>query len=49
MPTATGVKRDYFSTNRRAATIGYEPTHTSLRTLLKEIDALLELHDGGRT
>ncbi len=45
---ATGLKPNYFSTNRRAATFGYEPTRTSLQTLSEEIDALLDLRGGGR-
>ncbi len=45
--TATGVKPNYYSTNRRAASTGYQPSRTSLETLTEEIDALLELRDGG--
>jgi nucleoside-diphosphate-sugar epimerase len=48
-PTATGMKPSYYSTNRRAASVGYEPSRTSLRTLTEEIDALLELREGGRS
>ena len=46
--TATGLKPNHYSTNRRAASVGYEPSLTSLETLTEEIDALLELHGGGR-
>jgi nucleoside-diphosphate-sugar epimerase len=45
---ATGIKPNYYSTNQRAAVVGYEPTRTSLQTLTEEIDALLELREGGR-
>lgn len=45
--TATGVKPNYYSENRRAASVGYEPSRTSLETLTEEIDALLELREGG--
>ncbi|HEY5541343.1 MAG TPA: NAD-dependent epimerase/dehydratase family protein [Coriobacteriia bacterium] len=45
--TATGMKPNYYSTNRRAASVGYEPSRTSLQTLTEEIDALLELREGG--
>lgn len=44
---ATGVKPNYYSTNRRAASVGYRPSRTSLETLAEEIDALLELRKGG--
>ncbi len=45
---ATGIKPNYYSTNRRATSFGYKPSRTSLRTLTEEIDALLELREGGR-
>ncbi len=38
---ATGLKPNYYSTNRRAASLGYEPRWTSLECLTKETDALL--------
>lgn len=47
--TATGIKPNYYSTNRRAASVGYEPTRSSRQTLTEEIDALLELREGGRS
>ncbi len=46
-PAATGIKPFYYSTNRRAATLGYAPTRTSVQSLTKEIDALLEARSGG--
>ena len=46
-PPATGIKPHYYSTNRRAALIGYTPTRTSIQSLTKEIDALLESRNGG--
>jgi nucleoside-diphosphate-sugar epimerase len=45
---ATGIKPNYYSTNRRAASVGFEPSRTSMQTLTEEIDALLELREGGR-
>ena len=45
---ATGVKSRYFSTNRRAASIGYAASQTSLQTILRETDALLEARIGAR-
>lgn len=48
-PSATGVKPNYYSTNRRAASIGYKPSRTSLRTLIEEIDALLKSREGSQT
>ena len=47
--TATGLKPNYYSTNRRAASIGYAPSRTSLETLVQEIDALLALHESDRS
>ena len=47
-PTSTGMKPGYYSTNRRAATLGYEPARTSMQSLAREMDALLQLHEGGR-
>lgn len=47
-PSATGLKPNYYSTNRRAASLGYQPSLTSLQTLSEEIDVLLELRKGGR-
>ena len=47
--TATGVKPNYYSTNRRAESMGYKPILTSLQTLTEEIDALLELQEGGHS
>lgn len=47
--SATGVKPNYYSTNRHAASVGYEPSRTSLRTLTEEIDALLELRESDRS
>ncbi|NTU70751.1 MAG: NAD-dependent epimerase/dehydratase family protein [Coriobacteriia bacterium] len=38
---ATGLKPNYYSTNERAASLGYAPSRTSLQTLTEEIDALL--------
>jgi nucleoside-diphosphate-sugar epimerase len=46
--TATGIKPNYFSTNRRAASLGFAPARTSLESLVKEIDVLLEVHRGGQ-
>ena len=40
---ATGLKPNYYSLNRRAESVGYTPSRTSLETLTEEIDALLEL------
>ncbi len=40
---ATGNKENYYSTNHRAAGIGYAPAHTSLETLCTEMKALLEM------
>lgn len=37
---ATGAKRNYFSTNRRAETVGYLPKTTSLGTILNELSLL---------
>lgn len=47
MPAATGVKPYYYSTNRRASGSGYLPTKTSIQSLTKEIDALLETRNDG--
>lgn len=38
---ATGDKPYYFSTNRRAATLGYEPTYSSKRGIIEEVRAIL--------
>ena len=46
-PAATGVKPYYYSTNRRASGSGYLPTKTSIQSLTKEIDALLEARKHG--
>lgn len=45
---ATGLKPNYYSLNRRAATFGYQPTRTSLQVLTEEMDAMLESRKGGR-
>jgi nucleoside-diphosphate-sugar epimerase len=45
--TATGVKPHYYSSNRRAASVGYLPTMTSIESVTKEIDSLLESRSGG--
>ncbi|WP_129128412.1 NAD-dependent epimerase/dehydratase family protein [Geomonas oryzae] len=39
--TATGVKSNYFSENRRAAAFGYRPRFTSLDCILRETEAIL--------
>lgn len=39
---ATGVKRHYYSVNRKAAVFGYQPQYSSLETVCTEITALLE-------
>jgi len=44
-PTATGLKPNYYSRNRPAATIGYAPSRTSLGSLSEEIDALLDMRE----
>lgn len=41
MPDATGSKPMYFSTDRRAASIGYQPEWTSLEALFRATDALM--------
>ncbi|MCL5886994.1 MAG: NAD(P)-dependent oxidoreductase [Actinobacteria bacterium] len=38
---ATGLKPNYYSLNRRAETIGYSPSRTSIETLCDETEALL--------
>lgn len=40
--SATGVKKEYFSTSRELEMIGYSPSMTSLETLIQESDALLK-------
>ena len=44
--TATGSKPNYYSTNHRAARLGYHPTYTSIESLERQIDVLLELQGG---
>ncbi len=39
---ATGAKPFYYSTNRRAASLGYSPSHSSRNGIIKEISAILE-------
>ena len=43
----TGRKPNYYSKHHRAAAIGYQPQMTSLETIFKEADQLLERHDPG--
>jgi nucleoside-diphosphate-sugar epimerase len=43
----TGTKPNYYSTSRRASTVGYRPSRTSLESLSEETDVLLDLHRGG--
>lgn len=38
---ATGTKKNYFSTSRKAEKIGYHPNYTSLETIMDEIQHLL--------
>jgi len=45
--SATGVKPKYYSLNRRAERVGYTPSLTSLASVAKETDVLLELRRGG--
>lgn len=40
--SATGAKFNYYSTNRRAAQLGYTPQYTSLEALRHEMDAVLK-------
>lgn len=42
--TLTGIKDNYYSTSRRAATIGYLPRFTSLQAVAREAAVLLEGH-----
>ena len=37
----TGDKSKYFSTNRRATSVGYVPRYTSIESLTREMDAIL--------
>ena len=39
--TATGIKKNYFSTSRKVEKIGYYPNYTSLETIMDEIQHLL--------
>jgi nucleoside-diphosphate-sugar epimerase len=41
---ATGVKPNYYSTSRRAASLGYAPKYTSLEGLVLEITAIMAGH-----
>jgi nucleoside-diphosphate-sugar epimerase len=41
MLNATGAKPYYFSTNRRASTLGYRPTHSSKSGIFEELSAIL--------
>lgn len=43
----TGVKLNYFSTNHRAAAVGYAPCHASIESLRRETDAVLQRSGGG--
>jgi len=43
----TGAKPNYYSTYHDAGKLGYTPSRTSLECLSEEIDALLELREGG--
>lgn len=43
---ATGSKPNYYSTSRRAARLGYRPMYTSIGSLERQIDVLLELQGG---
>ncbi len=43
----TGVKPNYYSKNYKAAELGYQPQMTSLETIFKEADQLLEHYDPG--
>ena len=43
----TGIKPKYYSLNHKAAEIGYQPQMTSLATIIKEAEQLLERHDPG--
>lgn len=42
--TLTGLEDNYYSTSRRAATIGYLPRFTSLQAVAREAAVLLEGH-----
>jgi nucleoside-diphosphate-sugar epimerase len=39
---ATGLKQKYYSLNKKAANLGYEPIHSSLDGILLEMDLLLD-------
>lgn len=41
---ATGVKPNYYSTNKKAADFGYSPTMTSLETVVTETKFMLDLN-----
>lgn len=43
----TGVKPKYYSENYTASKLGYQPRYTSLETIFKEADYLLDYHDPG--
>ncbi len=43
---ATGSKPNYYSTNHRAARLGYSPAYTSIESLHRQVDTLLELQGG---
>lgn len=43
---ATGSKPNYYSTNHRAARLGYRPMYTSIESLERQIDGLLGLQGG---
>lgn len=42
IPNATGAKLNYYSTNYRAAALGYQPSLTSLQSILRETSIVLK-------
>jgi nucleoside-diphosphate-sugar epimerase len=40
-PNATGIKIAYYSTDRRAAALGYRPAYSSRSGIVKEVKAML--------